>query len=248
MLYRFFYIIFCFIPVLSFSQSALSAIEQGQDLNVLYRNERTFGIHAHTRGFGLDFKRLHHLTGKTKRFVEFQILNLKHPKEVKLKIEGNAGTKGFYYGKLFNVFVLRSGFGLQQTLYERAERKSVEVRMSYSIGPSLAFQKPVFLYVLKENFFDPVVERYDPEVHDLNNIAGRAPFLYGLNNLSINPGGYAKLGFSFEFGEYSNEVKAVETGVIADVYPLGMQLMANNPKEFAVFTFYVSFYLGKKWF
>ena len=120
--------------------------------------------------------------------------------------------------------------------------------MSYSIGPSLAFQKPVFLYVLKENFFDPVVERYDPEVHDLNNIAGRAPFLYGLNNLSINPGGYAKLGFSFEFGEYSNEVKAVETGVIADVYPLGMQLMANNPKEFAVFTFYVSFYLGKKWF
>lgn len=231
-----------------YSQSALSAIQSGQDVNVLYRNERTFGFFVHSRGFGAEFKRLKHVTGKSKRFIEFQLLNLRHPKEIKLKMEGKGGNKGFYYGKLTNVFISRVGLGFQKTLYERAERKSVEVRMNYSLGSSIAFQKPVYLYIFKENYFDPIIERYNPAEHNLTNISGRAPFVYGLNNLTVNPGAYAKLGFSFEFADYSNEVKAVETGIIADVFPLGMQMMADNPKEFATVTLYVSFYLGKKWF
>jgi hypothetical protein len=231
-----------------FSQSALTAIEQGQDVNVLYRNEAVGALTAHSRGFGASYKRLKHVTGTRKKFLEVDVLNMRHPKEYKVHYDGKGSTKGFYYGKLNSIFLIRSGIGFQNTLYERAERKSVEIRCSYSIGPSLTFAKPVNLYVFVENQKDPVIRQYDPDVHKLDNIAGRAPFIYGFDKTKIYPGAYGKLSFSFEFADYSNEVKAIETGVVADVYPVAVPTMAKYKKEQFFLTLYISFVFGKKWF
>ncbi len=230
------------------SQSAVTALEQGQDINVLYRNEASGGIMVHTRGFGINYKRLKHVTGTRKRFMEFELLGMRHPKEYKVHYEGKGNTKSFYYGKLNNVTILRVGAGLQRTLYGRAERKSVEIRCSYSIGPLLAFAKPVYLYVFHENIKDPLIEAYDPDKHQLSDIAGRAPFIYGFDKLKVHPGGFAKLGFSFDFADFRNEIKAIETGVVVDVFPNSLPIMAYNKKEQAIVTLYISFVFGKKWF
>ena len=230
------------------AQSANTALEQGQELNVLYRNEAVGGIIVHSRGFGLTYKRLKHVTGKRKRFIEFDLLNMRHPKEYKVHFGGKGAAKSFYYGKLNSVFVLRSGVGFQNVLYQRAERKSVEIRCSYSVGASIAFAKPVYLYVFHDNEKDPFIEQYDPSKHTLDNIAGRAPFINGFDRMSVHPGAYAKLGFSFEFADYSNEVKAIEIGAIVDAYPNAVAIMAYNPKEQAFVTLYATFVMGKKWF
>ena len=44
-----------FLSSLCFSQSTSQAIANGQDPNVLYRNEMSFGVFAHSRGFGVNF-------------------------------------------------------------------------------------------------------------------------------------------------------------------------------------------------
>ncbi len=243
-------IFFMFLGGLTlFSQSAITAIEQGQDLNVLYRNEATGGIMVHSRGFGANYKRLKHVTGTRKRFMEVEMLGMRHPKEYKVHYEGKgSNAKGFYYGKLNNLTMLRAGLGLQRTLYERAERKSVEIRCAYSMGPNLAFAKPIYLYVFHEKQKDPSIEQYDPDKHDLSDIAGRAPFIYGFDHIKVYPGAYAKLGFSFEYADYSNEVKAIETGDVVDVFPYPIATMAKYKKEQAFVTLYISFVFGKKWF
>ncbi len=225
-------------------------IEQGKDLDVLYRNEATGGIMIHSRGFGISYRQMKHVTGTRKRFLEAELLGMRHPKEFKRLYEGKSGAnRGFYYGKLNGLAMLRLGFGYQNTLYERAERKSVEVRYAYSIGPNITFAKPVYIYVKHPpNEQNTTIEQYDPEKHDLNQITGRAPFLYGLGNLKVYPGGYARLGFSFDFADFSNEVKALETGVVVDVLPYPVPIMAKYEKEQVFVTLYISFIFGKKWF
>lgn len=243
--------VFIFIACVSKAQSTSQALEQGKDVNVLYRNEGTVSFHLHTRGLGFGYRRGWHVTGKRKRQIEVEALNMKHPKEIREKTNLRDNAKSFYYGKLNSVFMLRAGFGYQNTLYRRADRKSVEIRCTYMVGPNITFAKPIYLTVLKEGpnqQQDYVIEQYDPDKHNLTNIVGRAPFINGFERLKVLPAAYAKLAFSFEYADYSNEVKAIETGIIGDFYPIALPMMARYPKENYIVTLYISFIFGKKWF
>lgn len=235
-----------------FSQSASQALAAGQDINVLFRNEATGSIFMHSRGFGANYRRLWHVTGERKRLIEIEGLNMSHPKELKVKRDRG---KSYYYGKLNSLLFIRAGYGYLQTLYRRAERKSIEVRMVYTVGPSICFAKPVFLEVEYPDPYSPTgdnyiykTEAYDPAKHNQNNILGRAPIFYGLGSTKIYPGAYGKLGFSFEYGETRNSVKAIETGVVVDYFPKAVPTMANvSPENFFV-TLYLGFHFGKRWF
>ena len=111
----------CFISCETlFSQSAQQALDQGKDVNVLFRNEATGGIYMHSRGFGAIYRRYWHVTGKLKRLIEFEGLNMRHPKQTPIKSDG--GGKSYDYGKLNALLFIRGGFGFQRTLYERAVR------------------------------------------------------------------------------------------------------------------------------
>jgi len=251
MMKRFSYIfLLLFLGNLCFSQSTSQAIANGQDPNVLYRNEMSFGVFAHSRGFGLNFMRAKHVTGTRKRLFEIEALNMKHPKEI--KVSNNAdNSKRFNYGKLNNILLFRAGVGYQTTIFKRADRKSVEIRTAYFVGANITFAKPNYVLVYREsnsgNKFQESV-RYDPEVHTIDSISGKGPLLDGLSELKIYPGFYAKANLSFEYAPFSNKVKAIETGVIFDYYPKALPIMAHNPAENFIVTLYVGFVFGKKWF
>lgn len=244
-------LIFFLFPENLFSQSASQALAQGQDINVLFRNESTGSIFMHSRGFGANYRRLWHVTGEKKRLIEVELLNMSHPKEEKIKRERG---KSYYYGKLNSLVFLRGSYGYLQTLYRRAERKSIEVRMVYNAGPVICFAKPVFLEVEYPDPFSPAnsyiykTEAYDPEKHNQVNILGRAPLFYGLGSTRLYPGAFAKLGFSVEYGEIRTAVKALETGVIVDFFPDAVPTMARFPKENVFVTLYLGFHFGKRWF
>lgn len=235
---------------LCFSQSTSQAIASGQDPNVLYRNEMSFGVFAHSRGFGINFMRAKHVTGTRKRLFEIEGLNMKHPKEI--KVSNNAdNSKRFIYGKLNNILLFRVGVGYQTTIFKRSDRKSVEIRTSYYLGGNLTFAKPNYILVYRENasgnkFQESV--KYDPEVHTIDSISGKGPLVDGLTQLKVYPGLYAKANLSFEYAPFSNKVKAIETGVIFDYYPKALPIMAHNPAENFIITLYVGFVFGKKWF
>jgi hypothetical protein len=233
----------------AFSQSSSQALEAGQDINVLYRHEATFKVFAHTRGFGVGYRRAKHVTAKTKSLLEFEGLSLKHPKEFKVKsTEENA--KRFVYGKINSVALLRVGTGLQNVLYKRSDRKSVEIRCSYVIGAVLAIAKPYYVLVYRGTGTkrQPEAVKYDAEQFTQDSVVGKGSFINGLDEIKLYPGIHGKLNLSFEYAPYSNWVRAIETGVSCDYYPKALPIMARNPGENAVVTFYVGFVFGKKWF
>ncbi|MES2592935.1 MAG: hypothetical protein V4608_13720 [Bacteroidota bacterium] len=250
-------ILICFlISVFSFELAAqqlkddLTRLENGEDMNVLYRNEKNFGVFMHSAGgFGLAYRRGVHVTGKRKRMFEIETSNFKHPKEAKSVNSYYSNSKGFIYGKLNTVLLVRPGIGLQNVLFQKSDKKSVEIRYSYFVGATLAFAKPVYLEIKKGTSSDmPSPERYDPAVHKQEDIYGKAPFFKGIEKTTIYPAGYAKLALSFEYADRYNAIKAVETGVVADVYPKALPIMAHNKKQQVYVSLYLKMIWGKKWF
>ncbi len=251
MIKRFSYTFIAFLLCsVCFAQSTTQAIESGQDPNVLYRNEMSFGIFAHSRGFGVNLMRAKHVTGTRKRLLEIEALNMKHPKEIKVS-NNTDNSKRFTYGKLNNILLFRAGVGYQTTIFKRSDRKSVEIRTSYYVGGNLTFAKPNYILVYRENSAGTKFQesiRYDPEIHSIDSISGKGPLFDGITEMKVYPGLYAKLNLSFEYAPFSNKVKAIETGVILDYYPKALPIMANNPAENFIVTLYVGFVFGKKWF
>jgi hypothetical protein len=242
--------ILLFLSFLGYSQSTSQALASGQDPNVLYRNEMSFGIFAHSRGLGINWMRAKHVTGTRKRLLEVEALNMKHPKEIKIS-SNTDNSKRFIYGKLNSILMFRAGVGYQTTIFKRSDRKSVEIRTSYYLGGSLAFAKPNYILVYRETSAGDKFQqstKYDPEVHTIDSISGKGPLVDGMSEMKVYPGLYAKLNLSFEYAPYSNKVKAIETGVIFDYFPKALPIMANNPAENFIVTLYVGFVFGKKWF
>lgn len=225
-------------------------LQNGEDLNVMYRNEASFGIYAHTAGgIGLAYRRGYMMNAKRRRMFEIEAQNFKHPKEVKSVNSYFENSKGFVYGKLNSFLILRPGVGIQNQIYQKSDKKSVEIRYSYFVGATLAFAKPVYLEIVHTN--DPksiTTERYDPQVHTIDEIYGKAPFFTGIEKMKIYPGAYAKLALSFEYADRYNGIKAIETGVLVDVYPQALPMMAYAPKQWVYPSLYLKIIWGKKWF
>jgi len=232
------------------AQSTSQAIAAGRDPNVLYRNEMSFGIFAHSRGFGINWMRGWHVTGTRKRLVEIEGLNMRHPKEI--KVSNNAdNSRRFVYGKLNTVFLLRAGIGYQTTLFKRADKKSVEIRSAYFLGGNISFAKPNYILVYRQNAIGTKYQesvKYDPDTYTIDSISGKGPFIDGFSQIKVYPGVYAKANLSFEYAPYSNLVRAIEVGAIVDYYPKALPIMARNPAENVIVTLYVGFVFGKKWF
>ena len=60
-----------------------SSFDEVNNAGVQYKYEMSFGILAHSNGFGGNFRRGKHLTGYKKRIWEIEVVNMKHPKEYK---------------------------------------------------------------------------------------------------------------------------------------------------------------------
>jgi hypothetical protein len=228
----------------------LTRLQNGEDVNVLYRNEASFGLFMHSAGgFGATYRRGVHVTGKRKRMFEVESSNFKHAKEVKSTNSYYANSKGFIYGKLNSVLLTRVGVGFQNVLFQKTDKKSVEIRYSYFLGGTFGFAKPVYLEVKQGNSPTlPTAVRYDPTVVKQEDIYGKAPFFKGIDKTSIYPAGYAKFALSFEYADRYNAIKAVEVGGVADIYPVAMPIMAYNKKQQVYVSLYLKIIWGKKWF
>ncbi|HEV7231751.1 MAG TPA: hypothetical protein VGO45_10510 [Bacteroidia bacterium] len=225
----------------------------GDEVKVLYRNEMSGGLLAHTyAGFGLNLRRGRHVTGFRKRVNEAEFTYIRHPKEVKTVNPSFDNSKGFFYGKLNSLLVLRLGTGYQNVIYSKPEKSGVEIRYVAMGGFSLGIAKPVYLEVLhatgNQNEYTLTTERYDPGKQGINDIYGRAPFFTGFGQAKLYPGGYAKLGLNFEYGSYDDDVKAIECGVVVDAYPKVIPIMANTSNRQVYIALYINVLYGRKWF
>jgi len=243
------FIVFLFVATISQGQE--NPFEYQEEKPPLLKKEVVFGLTVHSSGWGIDFRRGKNITGYKKRVIEAEIVNMKHPKEIRSVNPYFDNAKSFFYGKMNTLTVLRTGYGKHQVLFSKAEKGGVEVRLNYTAGFSLGFAKPVYLNILYPTAFEReyqvVVERYDPERHYIDNIYGRASLTNGFSQIKAYPGGYGKLGVSFEYGTYSDNLKLIEVGMTVDAYAKEIPVMAYANNNQVFFNFYINLLYGKKW-
>jgi hypothetical protein len=134
---------------------------------------------------------------------------------------------------------------------EKIRTNGVEVSLVWGLGPSIGLLKPVYLQIGKPGipYETIVVERYDPAVHSVNNIYGRASWFTGVGEMSIRPGSFGRFAFNFEHATTGTGIKSIEVGATVDVFFEEVPIMAevDGVQNKQVFLeFYLSLLFGKK--
>jgi hypothetical protein len=217
--------------------------------NVLLERQWSLGVHINSNGWGLKFRKGKNLAFLKQFMWEIEFTTYKAAKEVKTVNPNYSDSKSFIYGKLNYVYFLRGGIGFQHILNRKPYWGGVQLSYLYYGGLSVGITKPVYLYIIyKTNTNDQITqERYNPEIHTLENIYGRGAFLTGILNLNFYPGIYGKVGLDFEFGTRNRVIKAMEIGAILDYSPIPIAIMAYNPKQSLFLTAYLSVSFGKRY-
>lgn len=218
-----------------------------------YRTQNAGGAYIHTRGFGAYYRRGWRQTGFSNKILNIEALSMRHPKEFKITNPGQQNTRGFHYGKINSVFMLRASFGWQKTLFDKEVKRGVRVSQFFLFGPTIALVKPVYLEVdsigSDGSTSNRQFLRYDYDnIHTSDIIIlGRAPILYGLGQTRIRPGLHVRYALNFEYSPDDSMIKAIETGVNLDVFGRKIPIMANTYNDQFFLTLYIGFHFGKRY-
>ncbi|MBN2681707.1 MAG: hypothetical protein JXR58_04315 [Bacteroidales bacterium] len=239
-------LVFFLIPVGLMGQGELN--EDGLDNS---SNESTFSINFNSNGWGVAYRYAKRLDGFNKRFFEFDYVGIKHPKEIKSYNEINSAQKRFVYGKINQFSTLRIGFGKQKEIFSKTDKGGIAIRYYYSFGVNVGFLKPIYYevaypYPNDYRLYYLVVEKYNfYEQHSEGFVYGKASYFEGFGEMKIKPGGFIKLGSSFDFSTEKNKIRSVEAGFILDVFADVVPIMATR-SNFQLFpSFFVSYRFGK---
>jgi hypothetical protein len=241
-----------FLLILLASGTSFAQEESENDTtpdNVLMEKQWTLGLLFHTNGWGGKLRIGKNITFLRQRIWELEYTTYKSPKEIKVINPMFSDAKSYIYGKLNYVSFLRGGIGFQHILNRKPYWGGVQLSALYYGGLSIGITKPLYLYIIhirSINEYVLVEEKYNPDIHFVEDIYGRGSFLSGITQLGFYPGVYLKGGLEFEFGTKNKRINSLETGVTFDYSPIPIPIMAYNPKQSFFLTVYLSFSLGKR--
>ncbi len=234
---------------------------------IVYNKELAVNFKLHTNGYalGVDIGTLktYYLT----RFWSFEIGEIKHPKEFRQSFDfrspsTNRISRAFIFGKENTFIPLRVGFGEKRYLSEKAKRRGLAIGLSYAAGGSLGILKPYYLDLLRYPDVgggDPFIrsERFTEDNADIflntSRIYGSSGFAKGLNEVNLLPGAHAKFAVHFDWGAFDEFVKALDAGVMIDLYFQDVPIMVNSPQVVnaenkpVFINLYLNLQLGKRW-
>lgn len=224
--------------------------DEGRFMN--YRSDALGGIIIHGEGWGGYFRYGKQMTYNKRLNFSLDIVSMHHPKEIKVFNPNFDDGKGYFYGKLNSLFIMRPGIGLRRIYFEKLREKGVEISLNYTVGPSIGFVKPVYLQILNPTI-DPFLftftdERYDPTYHTIDNIYGRSKGGKGLGETKINPGAFAKFGIQFEYANEDDAIRSIELGAVTDFYFKPVELMTQSNASHLFLSLYLKFMLGRKYY
>lgn len=229
----------------------LSLLAQGElsdQPRIFYRNEKSIGVLLNTNGYGVSGRYSKRINARKKTIYELDLIGIKHPKEVKITNYYNS-NKSYVFGKLNSFFDIRAGYGRQKEMFRKADRGGISIRRFYSFGPSLGLLKPVYYEVIQSNSSNPndrylEQEKFNSSTHQ-GNIWGKASFFKGIDEISVVPGAYGRVGLSFEYSRHDITLHALETGFTLDIFPKAIPIMATEKNNFIFFSLFISYRFGK---
>lgn len=245
-------ILYIFVLVLTSGSLSGQRAAEEESSGLLYRKEVSGGLMIQTRGWGLYGQYGVQKNYKYINLYSLRLGNIKHPKEVR-SFTGTflSDAKSYFYGKLNAVIVARPGFGGRYYLSEKLRQDPVGISFQWSVGPSLAFLKPVYLEIRQNpssSGGEFVSERYDPESHPQQVIYGRDRWIKGINEVAIEPGAFASASFYFDISLENDKVLGLELGTYWDFYFNELPIMANTNNLRIYPTLFATIVFGQKMF
>lgn len=219
-----------------------------------YKKEYSLGFRLQSNGFSVytqygwikDLKRTRHIQLEYNYFINYA------QKRQKPVISSNG--REFLYGFNGHFHAVRASFGLQRAIFDKANRNGVRLSFTGFMGFSLGLLKPYYLNLLQPTNDGQIVikpERYSEANRDrflaLDSIAGAAPTRYGLNQMQVIPGIHGKVSLDFDWGTRDAFVKALELGIMLDLYYKNVPIMVNKSNRFYQLGLFLAFHLGKRW-
>jgi len=208
---------------------------------VIYKHEWSFDFRLHENGYAIAYNTGEVLSYNKSKFYQLELGFMKDIREKKQNKQNNfspvSGTRAFTYGKINSFINIRGSIGFKKYLSEKAKRKGLAVGYSYSFGPAVGLLKPYYLnliYRKSENFGDVEYpdERYTEENAEkflnFNDINGASSPFKGITEIKVVPGIQGKIASHFALGAFDKYVKAVELGLMADIYIRKIDIMAES--------------------
>jgi hypothetical protein len=220
------------------------------EATIVYKKAIFGGVIAHTQGWGGHISFGKNKTAFKSRIIQLDIVNMRHPKEIRTVNTISEDGRSYVFGKLNSFFILRPTIGQRHIKFDRIRPSGVGVGYSWRVGPSLGFTKPVYLEILSTDnspFLNVTVERYDPAKHTFSNIYGRAGGLRGFGEMQLQPGVHGAFAFNFEYDPKREGLKGLEVGATVDYYPVKpVEIMAFAENQQLFFNFYINLQFGSK--
>jgi hypothetical protein len=215
---------------------------------IFYRNERTYAFLLNSNGFGGNFRYAKRIDAFQKTLYEVEINVLKHPKEQKVL---SLYEHRYIYGKLNSVYTLKGSVGYQNEMYRKRDLGGISIRYFGDIGPTLAFLKPVY-YQYIDIYGNLSYDKFQNH-KTVYDFVGKGPWSMGLDEISLSPGLYSKIGFSFEYSRIDAIFHALEVGVGLEAYLKKISIMDTAPDKILFLlpddhffvTLFISYRFGK---
>jgi hypothetical protein len=247
-----------------FSLSCLVGWSQGGEIDtqdkVLFQNERSISVSLTSNGMAAGFRFGKHKTYLDKITYDIELAYIKHPKEVKISASpySYVSSRRYVEGKT-NLFVnLRPSIGFQREIFSKEDKGSIAIKYYYGGGPSIGITKPIYYTI---NIITPIpptptqpggyytttkVEKYGDAQHiqQTSEIAGRASFWNGMDELSLYPGLHARAGMTFEFGKFSQLINALDVSATFDAFTKKIPIMYTDLNNQFFLTLAVSYRFG----
>jgi hypothetical protein len=224
----------CITSLNSFSQGEIDT-----EKKIFFRDESTFALLLNSNGYGINYRYARRQNAFRSTLFDFDVVRIKSPKEKKVQNEEIPSSPSFVYGQVNSLASIRAGIGLQRELYEKEDKGSVSIRLIYTTGLSLGLVKP-FYYIDRGEY-----ARFDINLHAISNsLDGKAPFYKGFNEIRPVPGGFLKVGFTFEYSNNDKIINAFEGAIAADAFLWPIEIIATHKSMFYV-SFILSYRFGK---
>ena len=218
--------------------------EIAEEDKIFYKNERTFAILLNSNGLGLNFRYGKRLTALKKIIYETDLVNINHPKEIKLNSnQFYISARSFVYGKVNQFYNLRLGIGIQNEMFPKHDRGGISIRRYYSFGADIGMAKPIYYLITTVDNPETQVAKFEDHLQP-ENIVGKASYFKGFNELSVIPGAYGKFGLMFEFGKFNETIHAIDVGALIDVFVKKAPIMASHNSQIFL-TLFASYRFGK---
>lgn len=243
----------CFLLIACLGVAAQRGSNRIDPRDYQYKHEASGGLRLQTTGFTVfgefgwikDIYRTRLLQVEYSYYIDFR--------QKKQKAQA-ASERDYIFGLQNRFHVIRAAYGFKRTIADKAARNGVRLSAIFFGGVSLGLLKPYYLNLIQpttDGTRKILAERYSEANADrfLNHdsIAGAAPVRYGLNQMQPVVGAHIKAGLDFDWGTKDEFVKALEAGVMFDVYYKRLPIMVNNSNRFFQAAFYISFQFGKRW-